>query len=186
MGIQTLVAQVPVVDEAADLDTELNTPAVPSKLAGALRRVMNQKAQSLIDQGYNVELTRDEQVIALTLQLDDIFDPNNIEINSQGADLLQPFVPFLRHYGNYKVLLVVHSDDTGSKNYKYWLCKQRILSLYDYFDAQSPTPGILIGYPMADKEPLAENDTRTHRSLNRRLEIFIVPGPQLITDLKRK
>lgn len=178
--------QVPVIDEPADLDTELNTPAVPGKMAGALRRVMNPKAQSLIDQGFNVELMRDEQVIAVTIQLDDIFDPNEINLNDKGSQQMQAFLPFTRHYGFYKILLVVHSDDTGSKYYKDWLCEQRIISLYDFFDAHNSTPAIVYGYPMADKEPIENNDTRTHRAINRRLEVYIVPGPQLIQDLKNK
>lgn len=181
-----LQAQVPTIEDPADLDTEINTPAVPNKMAGVLRRVVSPKAQSLIDQGFNVELMRDEQVISVTIPLDEVFDPNEINISETGTKLLQAFLPFTRHYGNFKILLAVHSDDTGSKYYKDWLCEQRVISIYDYFDAHNSTPCIVYGYPMADSEPLENNDTRTHRAMNRRLEVFIVPGPQLITDLKNR
>ena len=41
---------------------------------------------------------------------------------------------------------------------------------------------------MADSEPLPDtpNNTMANRSKNRRLEIFIVPGPILISEAKTK
>jgi len=171
-------------DEPADIDTELSTPAIPNKQVGALVRAMNTHAQSLIEQGYNVELMRDDQVIAVTIQLDKLFKPNEVVLLNSSAKLLQPFTFFTRHYGKFKLLLAVHSDDTGSETYRRWLCEQRIISLYDFFDSHGNTPAMIYGYPISNELPLTDNNTRINRSLNRRLEIFIVPGPQFISNLK--
>lgn len=179
-------AQVLAECEPADIDTELNTPAVPNKKAGVLTRVMTAKAQSLIEQGYNVELMRDDQVIAVTIPLDRLFGPNRVNLLDSSTGLLQPFTDFTRNYGNYKLLFAVHSDDTGSPAYRLWLCEQRIISLYDFFDTHGSTPAMVYGYPMGHEQPAADDNTRANRATNRRLEIFIVPGPQLVANLKNR
>lgn len=181
-----LKAQVKAEIEPADIDTELNTPAVTNKQAGALRRVMTAKAQSLIDEGYNVELMRDDQVIAVTIQLDKLFRPNEVGLLGTAVGLLQPFTDFTRHYGKYKLLLAIHSDGTGSQGYRTWLCEQRIVSLYDFFDSHGSTPAMVYGYPLGHEQPLVDDNSRANRALNRRLEIFIVPGPELISNLKNR
>lgn len=171
-------------DEPADLDTELNRPAIPSKQVSRIRSLMDAESQDLIDRGYNVELIRNQEVIAVTIPLDNLYAPNRVDLSATAYDLLKPFTDFTRHYGKFKIILAVHSDNTGSAAYKNWLCEQRIISLYDYFDTHGSTPGMVFGYPMADQQPLADNDSYANRVLNRRLEIFIVPGPQLITETK--
>lgn len=181
-----LKAQVKAENEPADIDTELNTPTVPNKHAGVLRRVMTAKAQTLIDEGYNVELMRDDQVIAVTIQLDKLFKPNEVELLETANKLLKPFTDFTRHYGKYKLLLAVHSDDTGSQGYRSWLCEHRIVSLYDFFDSHGSTPAMVYGYPLGHEQPIADDNSRANRALNRRLEIFIVPGPELISNLKNR
>ena len=80
----------------------------------------------------------------------------------------------------------MHSDNTGSVKYKEWLCIERINSLYDYFDHFCSTPAMVYGYPMTDTQPLVNNNTRSNRAMNRRLEVYIVPGPELLNNLKGK
>ena len=82
----------------------------------------------------------------------------------------------------------MHSDDTGSNDYLYGLTEKRIIALYDYFDQHAAQTDMLQGYPMADSDPLKDspNTSREGRAANRRLEIFIVPGPMLILDAKNK
>ncbi len=47
---------------------------------------------------------------------------------------------------------------------------------------------MLQGYPMSDSEPLKDtpNTSYANRRANRRLEIYIVPGPMLIMEAKSK
>lgn len=82
----------------------------------------------------------------------------------------------------------MHSDDTGSDNYLYGLTERRILALYGYFDSNAAQTDMLQGYPMADSEPVKDtpNTSYVNRNKNRRLEIFIIPGPLLIMDAKSK
>ena len=186
IATQTTSAQVAELDEPNTLDIELNTPTVTPKQAGALKSVMSSYDQSLIDQGMTVELIRDDQVLNITIELDEIFDPNSTTLQPTATDVLRPLLEFTRHYGKFKILLAMHSDNTGSAKYKEWLCIERINSLYDYFDHFGSTPAMVYGYPMTDTQPLVNNNTRSNRAMNRRLEVYIVPGPELLNNLKGK
>lgn len=182
----TMLAQTVADNEPADLDTELAAPAYTGKKAEAVSQAMISEAKQLIDRGYNVELMLDDQVIAVTIQLDRIFSPNAVTLMSSATPLLDPFTVYTRHYGKYKLLLAVHSDDTGSPAYRTWLCEQRILSLYDFFDTHGSTPAMVYGYPLGHDMPLVNDDSRANRALNRRLEIYIVPGPEFINSNKTR
>lgn len=116
------------------LDNELNTPAVTSKQAGVLTSVMARYEQELIDQGLAVEMLRDDQVLDITIDLDYIFGPNSISILPTASEFLNPIIDFTRQFGKFKILMAVHSDNTGSEKYKEWLCEQRVIALYDFFD----------------------------------------------------
>ena len=186
--LATVMAQAQTVAETepADIDTELTPPAYTGKKAEAVSRAMVSEAKSLIDRGYNVELMHDDQVIAVTIQLDKLFGPNEVALLGSATRVLDPFTDYTRHYGKYKLLLAVHSDDTGSHAYQTWLCEQRILSLYDFFDTHGSTPAMVYGYPIGHDTPLVNDDSRANRAVNRRLEIFIVPGPDFIDGKKSR
>ena len=173
-------AQVNVQADPLDFDTELNTPEIPSKRSRMVQERMQNIAQDLIDNGYNVELMRDDQVVTATIPLRSLFAPNEYNLSLSSTKLLEPFVKFTKQNGEYKILLCVHSDNTGSTSYRKWLCEQRVLTLYDYFDTHGTSGGMIYGYPMGNDHPLVDDNSALNRSLNRRLEIYIVPGPEFI------
>ena len=173
-------AQLNVQADPQDFDTELNSPEIPSKRSRLVQERMQQIAQELIDEGFNVELMRNDQVVTATITLSSLFAPNGWTLISSSPKLLQPFVKFTRHNGEYKLLLCVHSDNTGSESYRKWICEQRVLSLYDYFDTHGTSTGMIYGYPMGNEHPLVDDNSTSNRALNRRLEIYIVPGPDFL------
>ncbi len=182
----SLSAQTIANDEPADFNTELNTPEIPNKQSQAVTTEMQAIYSSLVNQGYNVEMCRNDQVVVVTINIDKLFGPNEVSLLSSAPQLLQPFSQYTRHYGNFKLLLAVHSDDTGSPTYRLWLCEQRVMSLYEYFDNHSTSPTMIYGYPMALEMPLTDNNSRAKRAINRRLEIYIVPGPNQTTKASKR
>lgn len=182
-------AQEQLVDlSELSLDETLLLPAVPSKDASYIKAYMLREAQALQKMGYKVETTRKGEVVIATIPSDELFLPNDTTLRSDADKLLRPFLPYFRTHGKFKVILAMHSDDTGSPDYLYALTEKRIVSLYDYFDSHAAQTDMLQGYPMADSDPVRDvtNTTSTGRRTNRRLEIFIVPGPMLIMDAKSK
>lgn len=179
--------QIVDISELSKEET-LQTPEVSTKQKDYVRNYMKREARELSKMGYKVETTRKGEVVIATIPADKLFAPNDT-ILMQGADeQLKAFLPYFRTHGKFKVILAMHSDDTGSDDYLYNLTEQRIKALYNYFDTRAAQTDMLQGYPMADSEPVrgVTNDTRQGRHQNRRLEIYIVPGPMLIVDAKTK
>jgi len=182
-------AQEQLVDlSELTLDETLMLPEVPAKQREYIADYMKREAQALHKLGYKVETTRKGEVVIATVPAHELFAPNDTALLPDAAERLKHFLPYFRTHGKFKVILAMHSDDTGSDQYLYRLTEQRIVSLYNYFDAHAAQTDMLQGYPMADSEPVKDtpNTSRKGRRTNRRLEIYIVPGPVLIMDAKSK
>lgn len=170
------------------LEETLMLPDVPTKQADAVAEYMKKEAQALHKMGYKVELMRNGEVVIATVPADQLFAPNSVALLPTASDQLKPILTYFRTHGRFKVILAMHSDNTGSPQYLYDITERRILALYEYFDAHAAQTDMLQGYPMADSEPVkgVDNSSHVNRRTNRRLEIFIVPGPMLIMDAKSK
>lgn len=160
-------------------------PEVPSKQREAVRNYMHREAQALKKMGYKVETERNGEVIVVTIPASILFAPNESELLKEGTRKIEPLLSYLKSEDRFKMLLAMHTDDTGSEIYKTRLSEQRLQSVMEYVESNAAYPSRLVGYALADDEPLAPNDTRSHRALNRRLEIYIVPEVALLSQLKK-
>ncbi len=173
--------------EQSTLQQHLETPAVPEKMHQTLVAYMRREAESLHKLGYRVETMRKGEIVIATIPTDRIFLPNSTTIIKSSADkLLKPFVNYLRTPGRYKLLITVHTDNTGKPQYTFNLSEERVMALYDWFDNQAGESQSLFGFPLGDTTPLVDNNTRKNRAKNRRIEIYIVPDQELINSLKNK
>ena len=62
------------------------------------------------------------------------------------------------------------------------LSHERNSSIYDYMLDNLSQDVIIIPFEMGDTDPVEPNDSRKGRAANRRLELYLIPGPKLITD----
>lgn len=163
----------------------IRTPAVPSKMHNALVNYMKQESAALVHRGYNVELERNGEVIVITIPTSELFLPNDTVLRKSAYEKLNTLTAYLKAKDRFKMILAMHSDNTGSMSYKEQLTEQRLHSVEDFLTDHSNYPALIVGYAMADDEPLVDNNSRRNRELNRRLEIFIVPSDMLIDKLKK-
>lgn len=178
-------------DESAALDMELEenlaTPVVQQPEKAAVARYMNALAHKLKDR-YKVETMRAGEVIVITIPSDDLFLPNDTLLSSHAPQLLRPLMPLFNDPDMFKLVYAVHTDNTGSPDYIDNLASARNQSIYAWLmDKAKINPDqFIINYDMGDSRPIVGNDTRAHRAMNRRLELFLVPGPKLITLAHQK
>lgn len=179
-------AQVTLQQDLADLTMEesLMQPAVPEKQKAFIKSYMMREAKALQKMGYKVETMRQGEVVIATIPCNKLFLPNDTTLMPSASKELTNFLPYFRIPGKFKVILGVHSDDSGSEDYLYKLTEKRVVALYDYFDNHATQTESLMGYPLGPSEPLKPNSSMAGRAENRRVEIFIVPGPELIAEAK--
>lgn len=170
--------------EELTMEQNLAIPQVPAKLSTFVKSYMKREALALHKMGYKVETMRKGEIVIVTIPTDRLFAPNDTTLLPSASSDLKDFLPYFRVPDKFKVILALHTDDTGSESYLNSLAEKRIVSLYEYFDRNATNTDNLIGYPLAAIEPLKDNTSRAGRSENRRLEIFIVPSNVLIEEAK--
>lgn len=185
---QATAAATPAQEVPAEemtIEQTLTVPEVPAKLNPFVKGYMKREALALHKAGYKVETMRKGEIVIATIPTDKLFEPNDTVLSKSASQLLRPFLPYFKVPGKFKVVLAIHTDDSGSDSYLSSLSEKRIVALYDYFDNNASSTDALTGYPMAANEPLKENNSRVNRAENRRLEIYIVPDTGLIEEMKK-
>lgn len=171
--------------EDLTLEQTLALPEVPQKQNSYIQKYMRREAIALHKLGYKVETMRKGEIVIVTVPTDRLFGPNETTLLASATKDLRNFLPYFRTPGKFKVVLAIHTDDTGSDTYLNDLASKRIVALYDYFDTNATDTNLLSGYPMAANDPLNEDHTRAARASNRRLEIYILPAEGLIDEARQ-
>ncbi|MDE6858937.1 MAG: OmpA family protein [Duncaniella sp.] len=172
-------------DESAFMDMELDqnvmTPVVGKNEHSSVKRYMNRLAQDLAKRRYIVDMTRNDEVIVVSIPSDELFLPNDTLLAPDAPAKLSPIISLLSDPEMMKMVYAVHTDNTGSPSYNMYLSHERNNSIYDWLLDNINEDLIVIPYEFGDTDPLVANDTREGRRENRRIEIYLIPGPKIIT-----
>ncbi len=103
------------------------------------------------------------------------FEVNSTQINSGFFSTMDKIAQVLNKYGKTELLIVGHTDSTGSDQYNQTLSEQRAQSVYQYLQGQGVIHQRLNAYGKGEMEPIASNNTDAGRRQNRRVEIIVVP-----------
>ena len=167
------------------LDENLSTPEIKNdKQADKIQDFQYDMAVAFKRSNYDVEIMRDDEVIVITIPASQLFNPNDTVVNSVGEALLKPFLRMLKNPGFYKMLLVMHSDNTGSSEYTLNLTRQRVNAIFDWFD-ENGSVDYVVPYALGDTDPVVDNNSVENRKRNRRLEIFLVPEKTMLQQAKK-
>lgn len=135
--------------------------------------------------GCSVENFRNKEVLLITIPAKLLFAPNETLLNDKAPDYLSPFKRYLRQPDTYRVLLVMHTDNTGSPQYRDDITEERVESIFEYFEQQGNDTSFLFPYAMSDEMPIFDNDSQKNRDANRRLEIYLMPGKKMLEQAKK-
>lgn len=174
-----------------DMDFEPNilTPNVPDEVKKSVAAYQTKVAQRLMTDNI-VDIMRDDDVILVTIPTDDLFLPNDTLLSTYASRSLDKLLPMMRDPYMYKVMIAMHTDDTGSEYYREQLSLARLNSIYDWMldkidEGRIPEEIVIIPFSLGSNEPLKSNDTRKNRRENRRLEVYFIPGPRMIEEARR-
>lgn len=135
--------------------------------------------------GCTVENYRNKEVLLVTIPAENLFEPNATELSQQAWEYLKPLKRYLKDEDMYRVLLVMHTDNTGSPAYRDALTQQRVDAVFDYFQQNGADTRYLFSYALGDDMPLKPNDSMANRAANRRLEVYLMPGKKMLDEAKK-
>lgn len=132
-----------------------------------------------------VELYNNKEVILVTIPAEELFAPNETKLLDKANNYLSVFKRYLKNPDTYRVLLVMHTDNTGSEEYRDKLTIDRVDAVFDWFENSGADTSYLFSYALSDDMPLNPNTSMDNRRMNRRLEIYLMPGEKMIEQAKR-
>jgi outer membrane protein OmpA-like peptidoglycan-associated protein len=184
-GVQTVNAKDDYDIYDLSLDENLILPEIKNaKQADKIQDFQLDMAVAFKKSNYDVEIMRDDEVIIVTIPASQLFNANDTVLNKLGEERLKPFLRMIKNPGFYKMLLVMHSDNTGSEVYTLNLTRQRVNAVFDWFD-ENGSVDYVVPYALGDTDPIVDNNSVENRKRNRRLEIYLVPEKTMIQQAKK-
>ena len=188
-----------VVEQQRDEDLDdlsfiemINSVELDKKSADLIRKFQDKEGRNrLHNRDYNskngctVETFRNKEVLLITIPASRLFSPNETTLRPGAAALLNPIKRYLKEPDMYRVLMVMHTDNTGSEAYRDQITEERSRAAFDWFQKQNVNTNYLFPYAYGDEMPLVENNTMDNRSKNRRLEIYLMPGKKMLEQAKK-
>jgi len=182
LAISAQAAQPQHPDPAElSFDENLEQPTVPKKTAQSIIKHMEQIRASLAKHGLQADSERSGEIVMVTIPVDRLFAPNSTVLLEDGEKYLRPFCSLLKYPTMYKLIVAVHSDNTGEPAYLDNLTSLRASAIDEFLTRDSGTSGTsMVPYGLATDSPVADNNSIASRAANRRVEIYIVPNWQMI------
>lgn len=117
----------------------------------------------------------DNDVLRLNLSSEASFDVNRADLKTPFYPSLDKITEVIAKYDQTLVNVIGHTDDSGAEQYNQVLSERRSATVADYLRSSGIPSGRLSIEGKGELEPRYLNDSAQNRTLNRRVEIDLVP-----------
>ena len=131
-----------------------------------LRGKLEKSGVRVLRQGNNIKLIMPANVT---------FEVNSSYINGAFYETLNSVSLVLNEFGNTRLKVYGYTDSQGDFEHNQLLSEDRARSVATYLVHQGVNPSRLYVQGMSERFPIASNDTKESRALNRRVELNIEP-----------
>ena len=179
------------------LEDAINTPVIKDRKArNSILSYQNSAKEELTSMsssfrsvdggilGITVATARDGEVIVISIPAELLFEPNSPDLSDEASRILRQYTSLMRVHDLYRMVLAMHHDNSGSRQYAESLTQKRVNSVYDWF-ATHTSPRFISYYACGNEMPAVDNNSILNRRFNRRLEIYLVPGEAMIEQGKK-
>ena len=161
--------------------------AVVGGAAGAaIGRRMDRQAEELESQLPNATVERVGEGIGVTFDSGILFDVDESDLRPVAQDNLSELAESLEAYEDTRVLVVGHTDATGSDSYNQALSERRAASARTYLLRRGIAPDRVEALGRGESEPVSTNETEQGRQQNRRVEIGIFASDDLQEEMLQR
>lgn len=151
-------------------------------------RKMDKQAQKIEEEIPGAEVERVDNGIVLTFDEKSgvYFNTNKSDVNDASKVTLNKLAGIFIEYPDTKVLIIGHTDSTGSEQYNMNLSKERAYSVTNYLVNKGLSTGRFTTKWYGETQPKYDNNTEEGRSKNRRVNIAILPDEQMISEAQKE
>jgi outer membrane protein OmpA-like peptidoglycan-associated protein len=158
--------------------------AVGGTVGAVIGRQMDNQARELEQSLKDAEIERVGEGIAIKFESGILFGFDSDVIQQNGRTNLTNLANSLKQYPDTEILIVGHTDSSGSDSYNLGLSERRARSAMGHLTAQGIAASRIKTVGRGESEPIADNETEAGRAQNRRVEIAIVAGDAMIKKLQ--
>ncbi|MBD1385069.1 OmpA family protein [Mucilaginibacter rigui] len=154
--------------------------------AGAfIGRNMDRQAAEIKQTVPGATVTREGEGILVKFDSGILFDTNSSDLKPAARTNLANLATSLQNNPQTNILIVGHTDNTGTDEYNQNLSVRRAESVKAYISANNVANSRLSTSGKGESEPIADNNTVEGRSQNRRVEIVIVANEAMKNQAKQ-
>jgi len=133
--------------------------------------------QATAGTGVQVSQTQDNR-LKLNIPSDISFDTGRSDIKGNFQPILQRFATTLQENPNTNVVIIGHTDSTGSDSINQPLSVDRASRTRDYLAGRGVNPNRITIEGRGSREPIASNTDNAGKARNRRVEIYVAEPAQ--------
>ena len=158
--------------------------AVGAGVGALIGNKMDKKAEELKAlEGANVEVVKDLNdldAIKVTFESGILFKINSASLSDVSKKSLKEFAAQMKDLPDTDVIVLGHTDNTGSDEYNEKLSLQRAQTVADYLKTCGISADRMTSEGMSYHMPVASNETAEGRAQNRRVEVYISANENMI------
>lgn len=168
------------------IEENIKTPEL-GKQANTIVKFQDEQAKAIEKTTpYIVQKIRNGEVLMITIPAHTLFSANDTVLTEKGKNTLIPLCKYLDTPGLYKMVLVMHSDNTGNEIYTQKLTEGRVNSVYEWIiETDNSKSDVVVPYALGSDDPIVDNNSITNRAKNRRLVIYLIPDKAMINQAKK-
>lgn len=153
--------------------------AVGGAAGAVIGHQMDQQAKEIKQNIPGAIVERVGEGLQVTFESGLLFDYDSDVLRAQAKQNLSTFAQSLDKYAGTDILIVGHTDATGSDAYNATLATKRAAATENYLVSLGVARARLKSAGRGESEPLASNETEAGRQQNRRVEIAIFANETL-------
>jgi outer membrane protein OmpA-like peptidoglycan-associated protein len=159
--------------------------AVGGAAGAVIGHQMDQQAKEIKAQVPGAIVERVGEGLQVTFASGLLFDTDSDVLNASARQNLSTLATNLGKYPDTDLLIVGHTDATGTDAYNMSLSERRAAAVVDYLASQGVMRSRLRPTGRGESEPIATNATEAGRQQNRRAEVAIYANDSLKTQAAR-
>lgn len=137
------------------------------------------------DLGKDAKVERVGESILVTFDSGVLFDVDSYALKSKTRATLDDMTETIKKYDDTELVVMGHTDNTGSHDHNQNLSEDRARSVSSYLRQKGVVSSRLTNKGFGETKPVSNNTSASGRQLNRRVEIAIVASREL-QDQARK
>lgn len=153
--------------------------------AGAyIGRRMDRQAAEIKETVPNAEVIREGEGIIVKFDSGILFDVDKATLKGAAKSNIESLATSLKNNPETNILIVGHTDATGTDAYNYTLSEKRAAAVKTYAESQGIAASRLTTEGRGETEPIADNTSDSGKAQNRRVEVVIVANESMKAQAK--